>query len=40
MLFMLFEYGGHNWRKWGGSIDGSAGDTKAFKEEPFWKPSA
>jgi hypothetical protein len=23
MLFMLFGYGGHNWREWGGSIDGS-----------------
>jgi hypothetical protein len=24
----------------GGSIDGSAGDAKALKEELFWKPSA
>jgi len=41
MLFMLFGYGRHHWRKWGGgNIDGSIGDTKALKEELFWKPSA
>jgi len=40
MLFMLFGYGGHNWREWEGSIDGSTGDSKALKEELFWKPSA
>jgi hypothetical protein len=40
MLFILFKYGGHNWREWGGSIDGSAGDAKGPKEELFWKLSA